>query len=94
MLIEGPVAKGIDSYVCAGENMLEAVQKYNLFSGGGVSFPEWALGIWYRNFSKSNSDDWIAMMQKFKENGIPCSVFGLEPGWQSNACLLYTSRCV
>ena len=85
MLIEVPVAKGIDIYVFAGENMLEAVQKYNLFSGGGVSFPEWALGIWYRNFSKSNSDDWIAMMQKFKENGIPCSVFGLEPGWQSNA---------
>ena len=85
MLVEIPVAKGVDVYVFAGKSMLEAVRKYNLFSGGGVSFPEWALGIWYRNFGKSTSDDWIAMAKKFKEQEIPCSVFGLEPGWQSQA---------
>jgi alpha-D-xyloside xylohydrolase len=83
MLVEIPVAKGIDVYVFAGENMLEAVSKYNLFSGGGADFPEWAFGIWYRNFGKSTSDDWLNTARKFKEQGIPCSVFGLEPGWQS-----------
>jgi alpha-D-xyloside xylohydrolase len=49
-LVEIPTAKGVDVYVFAGENMLEAVSKYKLFSGGGADFPEWAFGIWYRNF--------------------------------------------
>lgn len=85
MLIEIPVAKGVDIYVFAGENMLEAVQKYNLFSGGGAVFPKWALGVWYRSFTRSSSDDWIRLAKGFKEKDLPCSVFGLEPGWQSEA---------
>jgi len=85
MLIEIPVAKGVDIYIFAGENMLEAVQKYNLFSGGGPTIPEWALGVWYRSFTRSSSDDWLRLAKGFKEKDIPCSVFGLEPGWQSEA---------
>lgn len=85
MLIEIPVAKGVDIYVFAGKNMLEAVQKYNLFSGGGALFPEWALGVWYRSFTRSSSEDWIRLLKGFVEKDLPCSVFGLEPGWQSEA---------
>ncbi|HML48355.1 MAG TPA: glycoside hydrolase, partial [Clostridia bacterium] len=48
MLVDIPQAKGVDVYVFAGESMLEAVQKYNMFSGGGADLPEWALGVWYR----------------------------------------------
>lgn len=54
-------------------------------SGGGADIPEWGLGIWYRNVSSSGDKDWLAMAKKFKEQDIPCSVFGLEPGWQSKA---------
>ena len=85
MLIEIPTAKGVDIYIFVGGNMLEAVQKYNLFSGGGAALPEWALGVWYRHFSRSTTEDWIAMAKKFKEQDLPCTVFGLEPGWQSAA---------
>ncbi len=36
MVIDIPVAKGVDIYIFAANGALEAVQKYNMFSGGGV----------------------------------------------------------
>ena len=85
MLVEIPIAKGADIYMFTGESMLEAVQKYNLFSGGGVSFPAWSLGIWYRLFGKSTDKEWLDMAKKFRRQKLPVSVLGLEPGWQSAA---------
>ncbi len=39
MLVDVPVAQGVDVYVFAGPAMLDAVERYNLFSGGGVVPP-------------------------------------------------------
>ena len=32
----------------AGDSMLEVVQRYNLYSGGGALPPLWGLGFWNR----------------------------------------------
>jgi alpha-D-xyloside xylohydrolase len=83
--VDIPGAKGIDLYIFAGPDMRTAMQRYNLFSGGGALPAIWGLGIKYRvkaDFSQSQVD---AMAAYFRANHIPCDVLGLEPKWQTAA---------
>jgi alpha-D-xyloside xylohydrolase len=80
-----PIAEGVDVYVFGGPSMLNAVQRYNLFSGGGCVPPEWGLGFWYRGDGRSNQTQILALAEDFRRRKIPCDVLGLEPGWQSHA---------
>jgi alpha-D-xyloside xylohydrolase len=83
--IEIPRAPGIRIYLFAGPTMLEAVQRYNVFSGGGVVPPEWGLGFWYRPSSKATKANVLELAAEFRERKIPCDVIGLEAGWQTHA---------
>ncbi len=85
MVVEIPVAQGIQVYLFAGPSMLEAVRRYNLFSGGGVLPPDWGLGFWYRMESNATSQAVTALADEFRDRKIPCDVIGLEPGWQTHA---------
>jgi alpha-D-xyloside xylohydrolase len=85
MTIDIPIAKGIDIYIFAGPDIKSAVQRYNLFSGGGCLPPMWGLGVWYRSYGKANSEEVLKIAEGLRENHIPCDVFGLEPGWQSQS---------
>jgi len=85
VLVDIPTAQGVDVYLFAGPTMLDAVRRYNLFSGGGVNPPEWGLGFWYRTQSNASDKDVIKLMQEFRDRKIPCDVIGLEGGWQSHA---------
>jgi alpha-D-xyloside xylohydrolase len=85
IMIEISRAEGVDVYVFAGPTMLEAVQRYNLFSGGGVLPPRWGLGFWYRVQSDFKQDEVKNMGKYFRDNKIPCDVLGLEPHWQSHS---------
>lgn len=85
MLIEIPEARGADVYVFGGPTMRLAVQRYNLFSGGGVLPPRWGLGFWYRcdaNFDQANV---LKMAAELRDHRMPCDVLGLEPHWQSHS---------
>lgn len=83
MQIDVPTAQGVDVYMFAGPSMREVVQRYNLFSGGGVLPPLWGLGILYRGYGKYNAQEVLGLAKEFREHHMPCDVFGLEPGWQS-----------
>jgi alpha-D-xyloside xylohydrolase len=85
VLVEVPSCTGVDVYLFAGPTMLEAVRRYNLFSGGGVNPPEWGLGFWYRTQSNATDKDVAKLMQEFRHSEIPCDVIGLEAGWQTHA---------
>jgi alpha-D-xyloside xylohydrolase len=85
IIAEIPRAQGIDIYIFAGPHMREAVQRYNLFSGGGCLPPRWGLGVWYRCKSDYNHDAVLDRAKKFRDCRIPCDVFGLEPGWQTRS---------
>lgn len=83
--IEIPIASGVDIYFFAGPAMLDAVRRYNLFSGGGAMPPMWGLGVWYRADARSDAKAVSAIAHSLREQRIPCDVIGLEPGWQSHA---------
>ncbi len=85
MVIDIPAAQGIDLYFFGGPDLRQAVQRYNLFSGGGCRPPLWGLGGWYRASTELGQKEVQGFLQEFRERHIPCTVFGLEPGWHSHA---------
>ena len=77
--------EGLEVYVFAGQTPLEAVQRYNLFCGGGVLPPKWGLGFWHRMHTRSSAEDIQKEIDDFRRYNFPLDVVGLEPGWQSFA---------
>ncbi|MGH9401896.1 MAG: TIM-barrel domain-containing protein [Terriglobia bacterium] len=80
-----PHAAGVDVYLFAGPTMLDAVKRYNAFSGGGAKPPEWGLGFWYRLDAHADQQAALALARELRASSIPCDVIGLEPGWQSHS---------
>lgn len=83
MLVEIPAAKGVDIYIFAGPAMLDAVERYNLFSGGGCVPPLWGLGVQYRGDGQFGADESLKLAAQIREEHIPCDIWGVEPGWQT-----------
>lgn len=78
-------AAGVEIYVFAGPRPLDAVKRYNLFTGGGPLPPRWGLGFTQRVMTKSTATDVEKEVQAFADKGYPLDFIGLEPGWQSKA---------
>jgi len=85
MIIEVPSAEGVAILIFAGPGLREAVQRYNLFSGGGAVPPRWALGVSYRPRADFDQQAVAQLAGQLRQEKIPCDVLGLEPGWQSHA---------
>lgn len=85
MIIEIPAERGMELYIFEGPTMKESIQRYNLYSGGGCIPPLWGLGVKYRGKGDNNDERSIKLAKYFRENNIPCDMFGLEPGWQTVA---------
>ena len=85
VLVEVPNAAGVDVYLFGGPTMKLAVQRYNLFAGGGALPPRWGLGVWYRCERDFGRADVERLAAEFRERGMPCDVLGLEPGWQTHS---------
>ncbi|OUS76512.1 hypothetical protein B1748_12605 [Paenibacillus sp. MY03] len=85
MLVDIPAAEGVDIYIFCGDDMKDAVSRYNLFSGGGALPPMWGLGVLYRADWHANQEDVLRLARQIREDDMPCDIFGLEPGWQTNA---------
>ena len=82
MMIDVHPSRGLDIYVFAGPTLRDAVQRYNLFSGGGAMPPLWGLGIHYRSESMMSAPEIVSLARRLREEKMPCNIWGLEPGWQ------------
>ena len=80
-----PRSGGASLKVFAGPTMKEALARYNMYSGGGCNPPEWGLGFWYRGELKLTDKDILSIAAEFRKSDFPCSVIGLEPGWQTQS---------
>lgn len=83
VIVDIPGAKGGDVFIFNGPTLKTALQRYNLFSGGGAMPAIWGLGIQYRMKADSKQPDVYKMAAYFHDNHIPVDVFGLEPKWQT-----------
>lgn len=78
-------AAGAEIYIFGGPTPLQAIQRYNLFNGGGVLPPRWGLGFTQRVMTKSTAQNVEDEVDSFNVRGYPLDFVGLEPGWQSKA---------
>lgn len=78
-------AKGTDIYIYGGSSPMEAVQRYNLYNGGGYIPPKWGLGFTQRVPTLYNQDAILKEATEFEEHDFPLDFIGVEPGWQSMA---------
>ncbi|RCH55338.1 glycosyl hydrolase family 31 [Mucilaginibacter hurinus] len=85
VLVDIKGAQGIEMYVFAGPDMITAIQRYNLFAGGGALPALWGMGIKYRVKADFKQADVLNTVNYFKEKRIPVNVIGLEPRWQTAA---------
>ena len=80
--VQGP---GLEVIVFSGPTPMNALQRYNLYCGGGPMPPLWALGFWNRTPALANAKDVLQEIGEYHKRGLPLDVIGLEPGWQSRA---------
>ena len=85
VMVDIPGARGIDVYVFAGPDVRTAVQRWNLFSGGGVVPPLWGCGVQLRTFNGGDAAMMDRICDDLRSKQIPCDMLGLEPKWQSHA---------
>ncbi|HIB87479.1 TPA: DUF5110 domain-containing protein [Candidatus Poribacteria bacterium] len=84
--VEGHViGEGMELIVFSGASMLDVVQRYNLYCGGGTLPPLWGLGFWHRVHATFDADQTEAEVAAFNEKQFPLDVVGLEPGWMSSS---------
>ncbi|MEM7375518.1 MAG: TIM-barrel domain-containing protein [Bacteroidota bacterium] len=69
----------------SGSSLMEVVQKYNLYSGGGCLPPKWGLGFTYRTHTKYSDEEVLKEVDAFEEQGFPLDFIGLEPGWMNRS---------
>ncbi len=77
--------RGLEVVVFSGSSLLEIVQRYNLYCGGGVLPPLWGLGFWHRVPAKFGADQTRQEMDEFAKQKFPLDVIGLEPGWMTKS---------
>ncbi len=84
--VEGHViGKGMELIIFSGTSMLDLVQRYNLYCGGGTLPPLWGLGFWHRVHAEFDADQTEAEVAAFSQKRFPLDVIGLEPGWMSSS---------
>ena len=76
---------GADVYIFGGPTPLKAVQRYNLFCGGGYLPPKWGLGFTQRVPTLYSDQDILREVEEFEAHDFPLDFIGVEPGWHSMA---------
>jgi alpha-D-xyloside xylohydrolase len=82
-------AEGAEIIVFGGPTILDAVRRFNLYSGGGTLPPKWGLGFWQRTPTLYTDKDVLNEVKEYAAHKFPLTVIGLEPGWQEQILSLY-----
>lgn len=77
--------EGVEMILFTGKDMMEVVQRFNLYCGGGFIPPKWGLGFWQRTPTLYSDEDVSNEVESFEEKNFPLDVIGLEPGWHSKS---------
>lgn len=71
-----------DLYVFAyGLDHAEAVRALYAVSGPPPLLPRWALGNWWSRFHRYTTDSYLALLDRFRDAGIPFSVAVIDMDW-------------
>jgi len=72
-------------YWIAGGNLAELLEKYTALTGPAALLPIWAYGLTFNCNQQATARDMIEDALKFRREGIPCDMIGLEPTWMDRS---------
>ncbi|MDF2671326.1 MAG: xylS, partial [Paenibacillus sp.] len=72
-------------YLIAGGHLAELLHKYAQLTGPSVLLPIWAYGLSFICNQQTSARDMIEDALKFRREGIPCDMIGLEPTWMDQS---------
>ena len=72
-----------DFYLMAGDGMPALLDSYTLLTGRNYLLPRWAYGFCFGPNMQENQWQILSDAREFREMGVPCDVFWLEPQWMS-----------
>lgn len=64
-----------------GYDYLGAVKDYYRLTGAPVMLPAYALGNWWSRYYKYTQEEYIALMERFREENLPFSVAVVDMDW-------------
>ncbi|WP_176705943.1 TIM-barrel domain-containing protein [Paenibacillus hemerocallicola] len=68
-------------YLFAGGGLAGLLQKYMELTGPTALLPVWAYGLSFNCNQQTTARDMLEDALKFRREGIPCDMIGLEPTW-------------
>lgn len=72
----------IDGYLFSyGRDYRAALKAFYAISGFQPLLPRWALGNWWSRYYAYTADEYLSLMDMFREKGIPLSVAVLDMDW-------------
>jgi alpha-glucosidase (family GH31 glycosyl hydrolase) len=79
-------AKGghVDFFIFLGPSFKDIIDKYTALTGRPVMVPKWSMGVCYITRCFENDKGLLDIARRFRKEGIPCDMVGLEPGWEEH----------
>ncbi|KIW16445.1 hypothetical protein PV08_06498 [Exophiala spinifera] len=72
----------IDGYLfCHGLDYKGAMRDFYAVSGKQPLLPRWALGNWWSRYYRYRQDEYVGLMDRFKDEGVPMSVAVVDMDW-------------
>lgn len=68
-------------YLFSGGGLAGLLQKYAELTGPAALLPVWAYGLSFNCNQQTTARDMLEDALKFRREGIPCDIIGLEPTW-------------
>ncbi|RKN86269.1 helix-turn-helix domain-containing protein [Paenibacillus ginsengarvi] len=72
-------------YLFAGGGLAELLRKYTELTGPAALLPVWAYGLSFNCNQQATARDMLEDAMKFRREGIPCDMIGLEPAWMDRS---------
>lgn len=74
--------KRVDGYIFSyGTNYKGAMKSFYAISGQQPPVPRWCLGNWWSRYHAYDDSEYVALMDKFRDNNIPLSVAVIDMDW-------------
>ena len=70
-----------DFYLLAAPSMKDLLGQYTRVTGGNYVLPKWAYGLCFGPNMREDQWDILHDAVLFRQTGVPCDVFWLEPQW-------------
>lgn len=68
-------------FVGYGQDVRAALRDFFVLTGPSPLVPRWVLGNWWSRYHRYDADEYLGLMDRFAEHGLPFSVAVLDMDW-------------